>query len=215
MEHLRLGHAPEHADILVGNAHALGIPESFQTSRVFPQLLFKGHNIGNLLQEEHVDLGGIIDNVQVGLLPDQLRNGKQPVIGAVADIAQELCLGAAVKLFAVQMAHAGFQRPDRLQQGFLHGPAHRHNFAGGLHLGIQGVVGIGELVKGEPGNLGHHIVKGGFKGRGGVGNADLVQAHAHGDFGGDPGDWVAGGLGGQGRGTGHPGVDLDEVILEG
>ena len=36
-----------------------------------------------------------------------------------------------------------------------------------------------------------------------------------GDFRGDPGNGVAGGLGGQSGGTGDPGVDLDEVVFGG
>ena len=100
-------------------------------------------------------------------------------------------------------------------QALLPAPAHAHHLAGGLHLGGQEIGGGGELVKGEPGHFGDHIVQCGLKAGRGVGQADLIQIHTHGDFGRDPGDGVARGLGGQGGGTGHPGVDLDDIVPEG
>ena len=64
-------------------------------------------------------------------------------------------------------------------------------------------------------DLGQILVQGRLEAGGGVGQLDLVQVHPHGDFRGHPGDGVAAGLAGQGRGPGHPGVDLDDVVLEG
>ena len=110
---------------------------------------------------------------------------------------------------------ADFQRADALQEAFLKGSAYAHGFAGGLHLGAQGVVGVGELVEGEPGHLGDYIVQRRLKGSAGVGQADLVQSHSHADFCRNPGDGITAGFGGQGRGAGYSGVDFDEVILEG
>ena len=115
----------------------------------------------------------------------------------------------------VQMVHTDFQRADALEKAFLKGSAHAHGLAGSLHLGTQTVVGIGEFIKGEPGHFGYHIVQGRFKSGAGIGQTDLIQGHAHTDLGGNPGDWVAGGLGSQSGTARDPGVDLDQIVLEG
>ena len=113
----------------------------------------------------------------------------------------------------VQMPHADLQGTDALEQALLQGAAQAHGLAGGLHLGTQGVAGVGKLIEREPGHLGDDIIDGRLvAGRGG-GQQDLIQIQAHADLGGDPGNGIAGGLGGQGGGAGHPGIDLDEVIF--
>ena len=81
-----------------------------------------------------------------------------------------------------------------LEQALFKGSAHAHGLAGGLHLGAQGVVGIGEFVEGETGHLGDHIVKGRFEGGAGIGKADFIQGHADTDFRGYPGDGVSAGF---------------------
>ena len=82
-----------------------------------------------------------------------------------------------------------------------------------LHGGGQLVLGAGELLEGEAGNLDHAVVDGGFEGRGRLAGdvvAQFVQRVAHGELGGDFGDGEAGGLGGQRGGTGHAGVHFDD-----
>ena len=130
------------------------------------------------------------------------------------DIVQQLLLTVRVKLLHIQMANANLQGAHRLKQALLHGATYAHHLAGGLHLGVQRIVGIGEFVKGEPGDLGDHIVQSRLKGSGGVGNRNLVQMHTHGNLGADPGNGIAAGLGSQSRGTADAGVHLNEIILE-
>ena len=147
--------------------------------------------------------------------PQQLGDGENAVVPAVPDVIQQLRRVHPVEFGQIQVVGPDFQAPDGLQQALLEGPAHRHNLAGGLHLGVQLVGSGGELIEGEPGHFRDHIVQGRLKRSGGVGDLNFVQRHAHGDFCADPGDGVAGGLGGQSRGPGHPGIHLDEVVVEG
>ena len=112
------------------------------------------------------------------------------------------------------MEMTGLKGADSLQQALLHRPSHAHDFAGGLHLGRESVVGIRELVKRKTGHLGDHIVKSWLKAGGCIGQHDLIQGHSDSDLGGDTGDGIAAGLGSQGGGTGHAGVDLDEIVLK-
>ena len=102
-----------------------------------------------------------------------------------------------------------------LSREFLQIGADAHDLAGGHHLGAQNVDGGGELVEGEPGQLGDDVVQLRLKGGVGVGDFDVLQRHAHGDFRGDPGNGIAGGLGGQRGGTGDTGVDLNEIVSGG
>ena len=59
----------------------------------------------------------------------------------------------------MQMDNTDFQRADAFQQAFFKGTSHAHGFSGGLHLGTQTVIGIGEFVEGESGHFGYHIVQ--------------------------------------------------------
>ena len=144
----------------------------------------------------------------------QFRHCVNAVICADLDIVQQLLTGPIIKLWHIEVPHPDLQRADRFQQALLHGASDAHDLAGGLHLGAQGVVGVSKLVKGETGHLCHHIVQRGFKGCGGICNGNLVQGHSNGDLRADSGNGIAAGLAGQGGGTGHAGVDLNEVILK-
>ena len=146
---------------------------------------------------------------------DDFRDGKNVVGAEHADIVQQLLRGHVVEFVMVDVVRAYLQRADALEQGFLQIGADAHDLAGGHHLGAQNVDGGGELVEGEPGQLGDDVVQLRLKGGVGVGNFDVLQRHAHGDFRGDPGNGVAGGLGGQRGGTGDTGVDLNEVVFGG
>ena len=115
----------------------------------------------------------------------------------------------------MEVVDAGFEGADGLEQALLKGATDAHGLAGGLHLGGEAVVGVGKLVEGEAGHLGDDVVEGRLEAGRGVGNGDLVEGHAHGDLGRDPGDGIAAGLGGQSRGPGDAGVDLDQVVAEG
>ena len=78
------------------------------------------------------------------------------------------------------------------------------------------MVGPGELAEVPAGDFDDHVVQRRLEeGRGGLGDLVLEfgQGIAQGQFGGDLGDGVAGGLTGQGRGAAHPGVDLDHDEL--
>ena len=206
---------PQLGDILVRKAHALGAPQHIQIAHVGLESMLTVNDVLDFIQEQHVDLGGVADHAQVGAMVNQFGNGKNPVIGADLDILQQLLGPHGVEFGHMQMAHTGLQGPNSLEQGFFDGTTHGHDFAGGLHLGGQRIGGVRELIEGEPGHFGHHIVQGRLEAGGGVGQLDFIQVHTHGDFGGDPGDGVTAGLGGQGGGTGHTGVDLNEVIAEG
>ena len=58
----------------------------------------------------------------------------------------------------MQVHNADFQGADALEKALFKGAAYAHGLAGGLHLGAQTVVGVGELIEGEPGHFGDHII---------------------------------------------------------
>ena len=99
----------------------------------------------------------------------------------------------------------GLQAAQRLLQRFLERPADRHRLADRLHLRGQRRVGVGELLEGPARHLGDDVVDGRLEaGRRLAGDvvAQLVEAIADGQLGGDLGDGEAGRLGGQGAGRG-------------
>src|SRR5208283_4783405 len=114
-----------------------------------------------------------------------------------------------------QAETADLQGPDALLQGLFEGAADGHHFPHRFHGGGEEVLGPGEFLEGPAGDLDYAIVNGGLeRGVGLPGDVvvDLIQGEAHRQLGGDLGDGEAGGLGGQGRGAGHPGVHLDDHI---
>jgi len=137
-------------------------------------------------------------------VPDPFRTG----------LGQSGFDGFPVRTLFVEAIHPHFQATQGLLQGFLESPANGHDFPDGLHLGRQMGIGLGEFFEGETGDLGHHVVNGRLK-RGrrlATGNfvGQFVQGVTHGQLGRYLGDGEAGGLGGQGGGTGYPGIHLND-----
>ncbi len=109
------------------------------------------------------------------------------------------------------------QGTDGLHEAALEALGNGHYLAGGLHLGAQEMLCGNELVEGQTRHLHHAVIQHGLEG--GVGLAghgilDLVQCVAQGDLGRYLGNGIAGGLGGQGGGTGYSGIYLDDAVLE-
>ena len=107
------------------------------------------------------------------------------------------------------MVNAGFQGADALKETFLKGAPDAHGLAGGLHLGREGVVGVGEFVEGEARHLRYDVVESRFEGGRGVRKRNLIKRHADANLGGDAGDGVAAGFGRQSGRARHTGIDLD------
>ena len=175
---------------------------------------FKPDQVLQLVDEEPVDPGDLVDVVDAHPLGEGLEDGEDPQI---VHGGQALVQGAAGGVLVVEGVQLDLRPPDGLHQGGLEGVLDGHHLAGGLHLGAQLPAGPVELVKGPLGELHHHVVHRRLEA--GVGLAgdvvlDLVQGIAQGDLGGHLGDGVARGLGGQGGGPGHPGVDLDDGVLK-
>ncbi len=167
-----------------------------------------------------------VPGIHVGMLVQVLHRHSRPE--SVADVPDAVgtghvqfagqgfpgILGIQVFEFLVKAFGTHFQAAQGFLQGFLEGAAYGHDLTHRLHLGGQAGVGLGEFLEGEPGDLGDHVVDGRLeRSRGDAAGdfvAQFVQGVAHRQFRGDLGDREAGGLGGQRRGAGHPGVHLDD-----
>ncbi len=125
----------------------------------------------DLHQEPRVDLGQLVHFFHgealgegVAHVPDAVRTG----------LAQFFLDLFAVARLLVQAVDAHFQAAQRLLERLLEGAPDRHHLAHRLHLGGQVVVGRGELLERETGDLGDHVVDRGLeRGRGGAAG-DLV-----------------------------------------
>ena len=213
-ENLLFRHVPHLADVPVAEAQLLGRKKRRLVAGMRFEHGLELHDVFDLLQKQHVDLGPVVDEAQVHAAADELGDGEQPVVRAVLNVVQQLIHGLVVKAGHIDVAHADFQRPNGLEQAFLDGAAHAHHFARGLHLRAQAVAGALQLVKGEARHFADHVVQRRLKAGRRVGQGDLLQMHAHRHLGRHARDGVAAGLGRKRRGAGDAGVDLDQVILE-
>ena len=117
----------------------------------------------------------------------------------------------------VQAIQPDLTPAHRLHQCLLKAGPNGHNLARSLHLRAQRALGVHELIKRPFRELHDHIVHrrlhAGIR-LPGHSVFDLVQRIANGDLGRHLGDGIAGGLGGQGGGTGHTGVYLDDRVFK-
>ena len=144
----------------------------------------------------------------------QLCDGKDTVVGAIADVAQKFFRGQPIKFRVMQVVMSCFKRADRLEETGFQSTAYAHDFAGCLHLCGKRVVRLRKFVEGETRHLGDDVVQCRFEGGRRVGERYFIECHADSYFGGDTGDGVAAGLGSKCRRAGHARIDLDQVIPE-
>ena len=172
-----------------------------------------------------------------GELAGQLVEGDGPldgraVSGAEAGAAAHARREIEDQLIVLNGAHGGeplvvlvkaesealdVHRADDLLEGLLKGAADGHGLANGLHLGGEGLVGLGELLEGPARHLGDDVVDGGLEAgarRARDVVAEFVERVADGEFGGDLGDGEAGRLGGERGGARNARVHLHNHHLE-
>ena len=203
------------AESLIGIAQPLALPVLRLRQAVCNGSLER-RQLPQLAEEPGVDSGDVVDLLYGDAGFQRLEHREEPVI---VHSAEPLPDGGVVPVvrFPVQGVHADLRAPDSLEQGHLEAGGDGHHLACGLHLRAQGPAGIGELVEGPLGHLHHDIVQGGLEAGTGLARDvvfNLVQGVAQSDLGGDLGDGVAGGLGGQGRGPADPGIHFDDRVLK-
>ena len=151
-------------------------------------------------------------------MAEGLGNDAQTVRGRLAQSANNgglagFWIASPLDLDLVKASQAGFEAAQGLLGAFGKGPADGHDLAHRLHRGGQIGLCTGIFFEGKAGDLGDHIVDGGFeRGRGRTGNVvhQLIKGVADGQTGRDLGNGKARRLGGQGRGARHAGVHLDD-----
>ena len=186
------------ADELVPEAHSLGLTQNFHIAGSGLDHAFHADDVVNLLQEEHVYLGAVVDAGKVYSQPKQLGDCMQAVVRRRADVVQQLLFCPVVELLFMHVAASALQGAHGLENSFFKGAAYAHHLSGGLHLGAQFIGSLAELVKGEAGYLGYNVVDCGLCAGRLSGNGNLVQSKAYGYFCSHAGNREAAGLGCQG-----------------
>src|SRR5207248_2413150 len=99
----------------------------------------------------------------------------------------------------------------------LEGAADSHDLAGAPHAGADYGVEVAELVERPARNLHHDVVERRLEEGAGAGDIvpDLGNRLAERDAGGDLGNGIAGGLGGERGAAGESRVDLDDEVAVG
>ena len=204
-------------DGFIQEAVMLGLQILFAGQGAVFQAQLQVRQVLHLIQEPPVDLGDVID----GLVRHTALEGFVYAESALGVLYMQVLndfLGS--QLFKVgqgQGVHAQLNGADCLHHGVFKVVANGHHFAGGHHLGSQTLIGVNELIKRPFGVFDDHIVQRRLKAGAGFAShivGDLVQRVAQGNLGCHLGDGIAGCLGGQRRGAGHTGVDLDDRILK-
>jgi hypothetical protein len=119
-------------------------------------------------------------------------------------------------LLGLEALVADVDHADGLLEALLKAAGDGHDLADGLHAGADAPVDARELAQIPAGHLDHEVVERGLEaGRRllGDGVLEVGQLGAERELGGDVGQRVAGGLAGQGRRAGQPGVHLDHGVV--
>ena len=217
--HGELVHLGQTLDGLILEAVLLGGLVLFlgQDAVALGQTVLQVGQMLHLVQEPPVDLGDLINGLVVDAALQGLVHAEHALGVLHMHMGHDLVIGQLLKGLVGQGVHAQLDGGNGLHHGSLKAVADAHHLAGGHHLGAQRLVGVDELIKGPLRVFDHDVVQGRLKAGAGLAGdvvGDLVQRVADGDLGGHLGDWVTGGLGGQGGRAGHTGVDLDDRIVK-
>ena len=211
LENLGGSRTRQPGQVLVGKSHPFGLPELRWGNLRQVGSPQPGGQLGDL--PDLPQKPGIDPGVLIGFFHREAPlEGKTEIEEAVGIGKDQLLLDLVrIELLRPHLAPR-LQGAQGLQQRLLEGSADGHDLPDRLHLGPQERLGLWKLLKGPLGDLGDHIVDGGFEACRGlqgdvVGN--LVQRESHRQLGGDLGDGESGGLGGQGRAAGDPGIHFD------
>ena len=79
----------------------------------------------------------------------QLRDRKDAVVSAGADVIKKLLVRQRIKLGIMQVEMSGLEGADCLEEALFQGAADTHDFTGSLHLCGERIVRVRELVKRE------------------------------------------------------------------
>ena len=216
LAHRVLRQASHGGDLAVGEAVTLRLGqdvtrEGLGSSDAGRDLVEEEH----LVQEPRVDLRGLVELLEGRAAADRLLDLDEAPLGANRSGLDERVglLGGGCRPVPVELHAALVDRAQRLLEGLRVGTTDRHGLADGLHRGGEGGVGGRELFEGETRDLHDHVVERRLKrGRGRSRDVvgDLVQRVAGGKARGDLRDREARRLRGQGGGTRHARVHLDD-----
>ncbi len=213
------GAVPERADHVLLGPQDLGELRVGETRTFGPQdprrVAADGRgdlvDAGDLLDEPAIDAGDLGDPGRVSAGPQCLLDRAQPPVMRNAGPFQEL-VGIPGPAREGEHRAGLLEGPQGLLQRLGEATPHAHGLTDRLHRGRQRRVRPGELLEGEAGHLHHHVVQCRFERRRcGAGDVvgDLVQGVTEREFRRYLRDRVSGGLRGQGRRPGHPGIHLD------
>ena len=147
--------------------------------------------------------------------PEGLGDREQPLVRRLLEFANNLVVRPWARL---QADSIDFERPDRLQEGFLERAPDGHDLPRAFHRGPNPAVYGRELVERPPRDLRDDVVQGRLE-RGqrlaGHGIGNLVEPQTDRNLRGDPGDRITGRLRRKSGRPRNPRVDLDDPILAG
>ena len=170
--------------------------------------------MGQLVQEPAVDVRERMDPVHGIARLEGRGDGEDARVRGMRQ--REIQVLRHVRLVAHEAVRALADHPDALLDGLLEGPADGHHLADALHAGADVPGDALELRQVPARDLHDDIVQGRFEeGRRRPGDRvlELVQAVAQAQLRRHGRQRIARRLGGQGRGTAEPRIDLDHPVI--
>ena len=172
------------------------------------------YQLEHLSQEIGLNMGQVMDLFHRSSLPERFINDKVPVAGGRDQFLQQFFPVQIAVTGTAKAVSPGLQTADGFLEGFFKVLSNAHDLADCPHLGTQLILYTFEFFKSPACKLDDHIipVRNIFVQRSVFAAGNVRKPEAGRQHGGNESDGEAGGLAGQCRGSGGPGIDLDDDI---
>ena len=201
--------------VLLEQAHCVGVDVLHAQAA---HRLLHGDHVVQAVEEPRINARGVVQVLHAPATAQCLGDIGDAPLARTGHSRREVVLIQGCQLARALRVHAEaagpvLERAHGLAKRLFERAADRHDLAHGLHARGERRVGALELLKGEAGHLDHAVVDRRLEARRrGASDVvgDLIEGITHGKTRGGLGNGEARGLGGEGRGTAHTRVHLDD-----
>ena len=204
-------------DHIVRKFNPLGLLQQLRCQLLCLQRFLHFHQDSNFINKPSINHRDFMYSLIGNAFSNGFRNHPDSPVVRHLQPALQLFRTQITEIIGKQAVRMLFQGTDGLHQGSLKIITDTHNLTGGLHLGSKRTLCRNKLIKRQSRYLHHAVIQCGFETgisllRDGI--FDLIQGVTQSNLCRHLGDWVACGLGSQGRGPAHPGIHLDDTVLK-
>jgi hypothetical protein len=208
---------PEDGELLVGESLLLGLAEEGRgdvVDGVGRHLVSEVAETLELGEEPLVDLGQLPDLVDGVATVHGVGNGEHALVRGSLELGVQVDRHESLSLVETKVAWV--DGTNGLLDSLLEGAANSHDLTNTLHGRAKKSRDTSELLQIPSRNLDNTVVERGLEAgacRLGHRVLDLVKRNVQTKLSSDKGQGITSGLGGESRGSGETGVDLDDAVL--